>query len=516
MPGTNQHHYPLNCPTGRWTMLSTILASSMAFIDGTALNVILPSLQRELDASGLDLFWVLNSYLLMLAALIIVGGSLGDKLGRVKVFKFGILVFTIGSALCGFAPDIRFLIIFRTIQGIGGAFMIPGSLAIISSIFSEKEKGKAIGTWSVVTTIVSISGPVLGGALADIGLWRFIFFINIPLGIFSFFALHYKVPESYKPGTSKIDWPGAILLVLSLAAITFGLLEMPELGYSHWVVITNIIIGIILFVVFLYIETKTKDPMMPLGMFRNSTFSGVNLLSFFLYAALGAMMLFLSLNIIQIQGYSQLQAGLTFLPFSLLMVLLGRKMGSLTDKYGAKRFLIFGPLLTGLGFVWLSMIGITNGPSDYWTTYFPGLMVFALGISITVVPLTTTVMTCVDEGDSGIASGINNSVTRISGTFINALLGALAFYWFSSFILPDIDALQLQETMKIEIMEETIKLGGAKASLSYDIALQEAINAIYQKGFVATYKVVGLFSAFLAFLSAGIALLMVKKKKQAH
>ena len=206
-------------------MLSTILASSMAFIDSTALNVILPSLQKDLEATGVDLFWVLNSYMLMLAALIIVGGSLGDKMGRVRVFMFGILVFTISSAACGFAQDITQLIVFRGIQGIGGAFMIPGSLSIISAVFTKEEKGKAIGTWSAASTIVTICGPVLGGALADLGLWRFIFFINVPLGVLALIALQLKVPESKEPGSSSIDWLGAALMVFGLAALTFGFLE---------------------------------------------------------------------------------------------------------------------------------------------------------------------------------------------------------------------------------------------------------------------------------------------------
>ncbi|MEM7297471.1 MAG: MFS transporter [Bacteroidota bacterium] len=297
-----QHDFPLNGPTGRWTLLSTILASSMAFIDSTALNVILPSLQRDLGATGADLFWVLNSYLLMLAALIIVGGSLGDKLGRVRIFMIGILIFTIGSIACGFSQDIMQLIIFRSVQGIGGALMIPGSLAIISAVFSKNEKGKAIGTWSAATTIVTVCGPVLGGALADIGLWRLIFFINVPLGVLSLWALKYKVPETKEPGATTVDWSGAILLTLSLAALTFGFLEMPEWGYQHPVVIISLVAGVIFLIFFLVTEKRVGEPMVPLNLFQNRTFSGVNLLSFFLYAALGAVMLFLSLNIIQIQG----------------------------------------------------------------------------------------------------------------------------------------------------------------------------------------------------------------------
>ncbi len=509
-----QHNFPLNSSTGKWTLLSTILPSSMAFIDSTALNVILPSLQRDLGASGTDLFWVLNSYLLMLAALIIVGGGLGDKLGRVKIFKIGIVIFIIGSALCGFSPDIYSLIVFRTVQGIGGAFMIPGSLSIIASVFSREDKGKAIGTWSAATTIVMICGPVLGGVLADIGMWRLIFFINIPLGLVSLYTLHLKVPESYEPGArgSKIDWTGATVLVLSLASLTFGLLEMPQLGYTHWIVLTSLILGIVLMIAFPIIENRTNDPMVPLSIFKNLTFSGVNILSFFLYAGLGAVMLFFSLNIIQIQGYSQLQAGLTFLPFSVIMVSMARKMGTLTDKYGARRFLILGPAITGIGMIWLSEIGMTNGPSDYWTTYFPGFILFAFGMAITVVPLTTEVMSCVDESKSGIASGINNSVTRISGTFMNAIAGAMAIYMFTDFVVLNVDLLELSGTVKNEIVAQSDKLGDAKAPMEISASMQTAVNDIYKKGFIETYRWISRLSAALAFISAGVAFFMVKQR----
>lgn len=507
-----QHNYPLNCETGKWTMISTILASSMAFIDSTALNVILPSLQNELGASGSDLFWVLNSYLLMLAAIIAVAGSLGDKLGRVKIFKLGILVFTVSSMLCGFSPDINFLIIFRTIQGIGGALMIPGSLSIISAVFSKEEKGKAIGTWSAATTIVTICGPILGGALADIGLWRYIFYINIPLGIISFFILHFKVPESYEPSLSKIDWLGAFLLIASLFLLTFGFLEMPEMGVSNPVVLSTIFIGFVLFIVFVIVELSVSGPMIPLELFKNKTFSGVNLLSFFLYAGLGAMMLFLSLNLIQIQNYSQLQAGFTFLPFSFLMVFLGRKMGSFTDKYGSRRFLIIGPLISGTGMVGLSQVGMTTGPADYWMTYFPWFMLFALGLAITVVPLTTTVMSSVADNKSGIASGINNSVTRIAGTFINALLGAFTIYLFSEYVSQGITELNLAQNIVDEIMLESSNLGEATADVSYSKHIQDSINKIFDDSFVKTYQLVGLFSAGLAYLAGLIALLTIKQK----
>ncbi|MEM0940226.1 MAG: MFS transporter [Bacteroidota bacterium] len=507
-----QHQYPLNCPTGRWTMLSTILASSMAFIDSTALNVILPSLQKDLEATGSDLFWVLNSYLLMLAALIIVGGSLGDKVGRVKVFMIGILIFTIGSAACGFAQDITQLIVFRGIQGVGGAFMIPGSLSIISAVFSKEEKGKAIGTWSASTTVVTICGPVLGGALADVGLWRLIFFINVPLGVLSLIALKIKVPESKEPGASSIDWLGAALLTFSLAALTFGFLEMPKIGYSNPIVTVSFMGGLIALLFFILVERKIKEPMVPLTLFKNQTFSGVNLLSFFLYAGLGAMMLFLSLNIIQIQGYNQLQAGLTFLPFSFTMIIAARKMGSLSDKFGSRNFLIVGPAITGAGMFWLSTVGITSGPSDYWVTFFPPFMIFAIGMSVTVVPLTTAVMNSVEGSKSGIASGINNSVTRISGTFINAILGAVAIFLFTNYVSYDLEALSLSPEESSKLLTEAERLGEANALEYFSGETASRINRIYDQSFVKTYRWVGILSTILAFLSSLIAVLMVKNK----
>ena len=486
----------------------------MAFIDGTALNVILPSLQQDLNATGTELFWVLNSYLLMLAALIILGGSLGDKRGRVKIFKLGILLFVLSSAACGLVVSISQLILFRAIQGIGGALMIPGSLSIISAVFSTAEKGKAIGTWSSITTIVTICGPVLGGALADYGLWRGIFFLNIPIGLFALYALHYKVPESKEPDGDRIDWLGAILLTLSLGALTFGLLEMPEWGAQHPTVWIGVTVGIVLLISFLFHEKRTVEPMVPLGLFQNRTFSAVNLQSFFLYAGLGGMMLFLSLNLIQVQGYSQLQAGLTFMPFSVLMVIVGRKMGVLTDKYGARRFLIIGPMLTGVGMLWLSMIGMTSGPAEYWTSYFPPFILFAGGMAITVVPLTTAVMGSVSDDKSGIASGINNSVTRISGTFINAMLGAAAIFIFSGFVESKVAPMGFSEDQIEQVMNATSQLGEAKAPMQLDASDQQTVDTIYDDGFIHVYKIVGLFCGGLAILASVIGVVALREESK--
>lgn len=503
----------LNSATGKWTLAATILASAMVFIDGTALNVILPSLQKGLNASGLDLFWVLNSYLLMLASLIIVGGSLGDKRGRVLVFKIGIALFSFASLLCGFSATIEQLILFRGLQGIGGALMIPGSLAILSATFQKKEKGLAIGTWSAVTTIVTISGPVLGGALADAGLWRFIFFINIPLGLIAILIAHFKVPESKESNpTHTLDLWGAFLLILSLASLTFGFLKAPEVGFKSPIVWINLLLGVVSLLVFLWVENRAKSPMVPLKVFRNRCFSGVNLLTFFLYAALGAMMLFLSLNLIQIQQYTQLQAGLTFLPFTLMMAIFARNVGKWADQYGVRLFLILGPFITGLGFLALTFIGQTQGASDYWYTYFPCILLFSFGMALTVVPLTTTVMSAVSDDFAGIASGINNSISRIAGTMINAVLGATAIWFFLHHLNGDLIHFAFSDVETQAILQEAINLGEAKAPQIIEGHQTQQINQLYKEAFIYTYKSVGYICASLAILASIVAYLTIPNK----
>ncbi|SMG21902.1 drug resistance transporter, EmrB/QacA subfamily [Marivirga sericea] len=507
-----EHHYGLSSSTGKWTLGACIIASSMAFIDTSALNVVLPSLQEDLNATGTDLFWVLNSYLVMLSSLIIVGGSLGDKLGRVKIFQWGIILFTVSSILCGISTSIDQLIWFRILQGTGGAFMIPGSLAIISATFSDQEKGKAIGTWSAATVLVTMGGPILGGALADIGLWRLIFFINVPLGVICAIVLYLKVPESKAPENKhRIDWKGAFFLAFSLATFTFGFLNIPELGISDVKSFIPLIIGVISFLLFLYVEKRVNAPMMPLGIFKNMTFSGVNLLTFFLYAGLSAVMLFLSLNMIQIQGYTQMQAGLTFLPFTILMALIARRVGSLSDKWGARNFLIGGPIVTAVGFLALGLVGKTSGIEEFWGTFFPGILLFGLGMSLTVVPLTSTVMQSIGNDRAGIASGVNNSITRISGTFINAVLGAGAVYFFSLLVSNEIETLQVSKQIANSIIEESINFGEAK--VPSDVASNNigAVEQIYTSSFITAYRWVCYISAVMAFLASGFAFFMVKE-----
>ncbi|GAC1300865.1 MAG: MFS transporter [Mucilaginibacter sp.] len=503
--------YPLGSAKGKWIMVSAILASAMAFIDATALNVALPALQKSINATGTDLFWLLNAYLLMLASLILIGGSLGDKLGRKRIFMAGIVIFIAGSAACGLAPGALFLIAFRIVQGIGGALMIPGSLSLISSSINEKERGRAIGTWSAVTTIVTMGGPVLGGALADAGLWRFIFFINVPIGLAALIILWLQVPESRNTDSDRaVDIPGAVTIAFALALLTFGFLRVPAIGWGSVQVVCSLAAGVLFFIVFIIIQRKSEHPMMPLPLFSNVTFSGVNLLTFFLYAGLGSGMLFLSLNLVQVQGYSQLQSGLTFLPFTILMVTIARFAGGFADKYGPRRLLIIGPALAGAGLLMLSFVKQTSGPSEYWTTFFPGIIVFGLGMSFTVVPLTATVMGSVSDHFSGTASGINNALTRIANVFANAIFGALAVLFFSGALQDEIKNLPLAAKEKQAVIAQTANLGNAKVPDIINVSQKQSIEKLYHAGFISAYQKILKLSAALGFLGALMTVIFIK------
>jgi EmrB/QacA subfamily drug resistance transporter len=501
----------LGSSEGKWIMTSTILASAMAFIDATALNVVLPALQKSLNATGADLFWLLNAYLLMLASLILIGGSLGDKLGRKKIYMIGILIFIVGSAACGFAPDVHILIACRVVQGIGGALMIPGSLSLISSSIDEREKGKAIGTWSAVTTIVTLGGPILGGALADAGLWRYIFFINVPIGITALIILWKKVAENKEADADPaLDYPGVIMTALGLALLTFGFLRIPAVGINNWQVYLALAVGLLLLIAFIFTEKKSRHPMMPLHLFTNRTFSGANLLTFFLYAGLGSGMLFLSLDLVQAQGYSQLESGLTFLPFTILMIALARPAGSYADKAGPRSLLIAGPATTGVGLLILSFVGQTKGPSAYWSTFFPGILVFGLGMSFTVAPLTTAVMRSVNDQFSGTASGINNAMTRISNVFANAIFGALAVLLFTGALTGRLSHLPLDGEEKKAAITQAVNLGNAKPPVDINAQDKDLIIRSYRESFIDTYTVIMRLSAALAFLGALMAVLFVR------
>ncbi|WP_372708336.1 MFS transporter, partial [Brevundimonas sp.] len=406
----------------RWILAATVLGSSLTFIDGSALGVALPAIQSDLGAGPAAVQWVSNAYLLTLGALVLIGGAAGDRFGRRLVFLIGVAVFALASIACGLAPTVELLIAGRAAQGLGAALLTPGALALIGATFPPGERGKAFGTWAGAGAIFGMVGPLVGGWLADQADWRFIFWINIPLAVVTVVVALRTVPESRDDEARGLDWLGALLAMTGLGALTWSLTAAPDLGWRHPAILGGLIGGVLLLAVFVWVEARQRHPMMPLGLFRSSVFSGINLLTLLLYFALSGAMFFLPYDLIRVQGFSATMAGAAMLPFAVIMGLFSGFAGKLADRFGARLSLSIGPILAGIGLALLALpgpgAGYVNGP-------LAGMTVLAIGMTLAVGPLTAAVMGAVEPGHSGIASGVNNAVARIAGLLAVALLGVV-------------------------------------------------------------------------------------------
>ena len=507
---------PSPAHVGLWVLVATILGSSMALIDGSVVTVALPVIQQDFNTTATNVQWVVEAYSLFLAALILVGGTLGDRFGRRRIFSSGMVVFILASIACGFSPNVLFLILARAVEGIGGALMVPGSLAIISASFSQDQRGRAIGTWSGFTALATLLGPVLGGWLVQYVSWRGVFFLNVPLAAIALIVLFWRVPESRDEDASgRLDWWGAMLETLGLGALVYGLIQAGSLGLGNPVVLGMLAVGMVALIAFLWVEAHSSAPMVPLSLFRSPTFSGANLLTFLLYGALSGITYYFPFNLIQVQGYSPTLAGAAFVPFSLMMFLLSRWAGGLVNRFGAKLPLVVGPVITALGFALFAVPGITSGPGSFWTTFFPAVVVMGLGMTITVAPLTTAVMGSVEQRHAGTASGINNAVSRVAGLLAIAIFGIIVLAVFTSSLDSHLATQHLSPGVQQAIEVQSNKLAAITLPTDVSSQTQAALTNAIDESFVSSFRLVSLICTILALASALSAWLLVAGKQPA-
>lgn len=478
----------------------------MAFIDSTVVNVALPAIQASFHATVVDVQWVVESYGLFLGALILVGGSLGDLFGRRLIFVVGVTIFAVASAGCGFASNIHQLFIARSIQGVGAALLVPGSLAIISTSFDEKSRGHAIGTWSGFTAITTAVGPVLGGWLVEHASWRWAFFINVPIAAAVMAISLWRIPENRRAAAGRIDWIGALLATLGLGGLVNGFLESVNLGWTNRLVFGSVIVGFGGLIGFVFVEAHITSPIVPLTLFGSRRFSGANLLTLFLYAAIGIFFFLFPLNLIQVQEYSPTAAGTAIIPLILLMFLLSRWAGGLVTRYGARGPLILGPLIAAMGF---ALFAVPSIGDSYWKSFFPALVVLALGMTVTVAPLTTVIMNSVKQERVGTASGINNAVARVAGVLAVAVLGILMVETFSFHLNRSLAGLSLPPYILQELQANEIKLAGLQLPAGLDPIANAAIKDSVREAFVYGFRIVMLICSGLSLASAAVAWLMI-------
>lgn len=496
-----------------WILAACILGSSMAFIDSTVVNVALPALQSGLHATVVDVQWVVESYGLVLSALILVGGALSDMVGRRLIFVLGTGLFAAASFGCGISSTISQLIISRAIQGVGAAALVPSSLAIISASFSEADRGRAIGTWSGFTAITTALGPVLGGWLIEHASWHWAFLINVPLAAAVIAISLVHIPESRRARSGKVDWFGSGAAILSLAGLVYGFLESATLGWTNPRVYGSLVLGTVSILFFIFIEKRAADPMMPLDLFKSLSFSGANLLTFFLYAAVGIFFFLFPLNLIQVQGYSATATGAASMPMILLMFFLSRWSGGLVSRFGPKLPLITGPLIAAAGFL---LFALPSVGGSYWTNFLPAFLVLGLGMAITVAPLTTVVMSSVEGERAGVASGINNAIARVAGVLAIAVFGVVMEQAFGHRLQMLLSHLQLDPDVLESIQSNLVKLGGLQPPPNMDAARAAQIRADIADAFVFGFRWIMLVCAALAVASAWIAFRVIPAVASAH
>jgi EmrB/QacA subfamily drug resistance transporter len=499
-------------PSSRpWVIAAASLGSGMAFLDSTILNVALPAVQADLGASVREVQWTYGAYALVLSALLLVGGTLGDRFGRRRAFVLGAAIFATASAWCALAPGPAQLIAARAVQGVGGALLVPASLAIVGASFEGRLKAQAIGTWGALSAIAMAVGPVLGGWLVEEVSWRAAFLINPVLAAVAIPIALWHVPESRDPEAHNLDLGGAVLATTGLAGLVYGLIESSVWGLGAPRVLAALVLGSIALAAFVSVERHAKDPMVPPSLFRSRNFDGANLVTLLFYMALTGSLYFLPFLMMQVHGYSAFVAGSVFLPFVAMAFLIGRLSEGISARFGTKIPLVVASLALLAGLLLFAVPGVEHG--SYWTSFFPAMVVQGVGMALAITPLTTVALGSVDREHSGLASGVNNAVARVAGLLAVALLGVFVYGVFSMSLDARLDSMELSGDVRREMEAAKTHLGAAEAPKGVEAGTEAHIERAIDESFVAGFRAVMLVSAGLALASALVAALFVSDRR---
>src|SRR4051812_48809795 len=466
--------------TKRLTLIAAILGSGVVFLDGTVVNVALPAIREDLDTGLAAQQLIVEAYLLTLGALLLVGGSLGDLFGRRRIFVMGLVGFGATSLLCALAPSAGLLIALRGIQGVSGAMLVPSSLALITATFGASERGAAIGSWTAWTGIAMVVGPLGGGALVQFASWCWIFAINVPLVLATLAVTRAGVQESVdEESTHRIDYLGAVLVSLGLAGPVFALIEQPLYGFGDPLVWVPFVAGLVLLGAFVWHEDRSDHPMLPLSLFKSRNFAVGNLATLGIYSGLGGALFFVTIFLQQVAGYTAIEAGLSLMPITIVMWLLSRRWGALSDRIGPRLLMGCGPLVAGLGLIWMGML---SPDVEYVTDLLPAVLVFAVGLSATVAPPTNTVLGAVPQHNAGVASGVNNQVARVASLLAIAVLGAVVSAQYKSSLRENASALPPPQRAAALRYEDEVLAGGRGQPPPVRAAVQDASVSAYRLG----------------------------------
>ena len=496
--------------TGFWVLFATISAASMAFVASTSLNVALPAIQDELNARAADLIWIPNAYVLVQASLIVVGGSLGDHYGRNRVCIWGIFLFGLASVVCGFSTTTNTMIAGRFAQGIGSAMIVPNSLAICAAYFSKDGQGWALGIWSGLTTFTTGSAPYLAGILTDLGLWRSVFFIHIPFGIMAVIFLVKYVPESFnRDAPRRMSLIGAALVIVGLAGITFGFIESSTYGFDSPLILGAIFGGILALYLFFRGEIDNKHGILPLRLFKSRNFSAANLIMMLIQGVLGPVILYLPLNLIQIQRYSATSTGLAVIPMTLLATIGAAFIGPVVDRRGPRIPLIVGTIIMTLGYLSFTNIGTTGGESEYFSTFFVPIALFGAGLGLTIVPTTVAALGSTPNANAGIASGVHNTMSRGGQVLVVGILGGLAISWFAQLLINDPYIKSLPEDAQIHLADHVGDMAKTDIPDSLSEDEQNSVFEVIRESFTATFSILMWVGAAASALSVLIAIFFI-------